>query len=109
MAIPHLAIPVRFTTITGRVAAAVNEQDGYDEVYDCVQTVARFTKGDIEDELDFGVTDQTFIPIMNIDLLRQELVDGEPRMLSQFSTQPDPTDSMIQRVLIDVYSSVEGT
>jgi hypothetical protein len=108
MATPHLAIPIRFTTISGTVAAAVNEQDSYAEVYDCVQTIARYSRGSIIDEPDFGVTDQTFWPELDASRLRQELIDQEPRMLGNWEVVPDPVDSMVSRIIVDVYSTVNS-
>lgn len=106
---PHFAIPFRWTNVSGHVQAAVVEHNSYDEIFGCVEVLARYTRGFIEEEPDFGVTDQTFAQDFNTELLRDELAENEPRAVTVISAQPDRYDALIQRIRAEVYRSEEAS
>jgi phage baseplate assembly protein W len=56
VAVPHFSLP--FQIVAG--AAAVNEQDSFDEIRDCAEAIARCPHGFRIEAPDFGVPDQAF-------------------------------------------------
>lgn len=78
--VPHFSLPLRF--VGGK--PAVNEQDSWDDVYDSVQAVARFRKGDRDDMPDLGISPPEFTVISSgpaaTAIMEAEIAEWEPRI-----------------------------
>lgn len=99
--VPHFVMPFRFRYTGGtRVEAAVAEQDSLDDIFSCVEVVARYTKGERLAQLDFGISDQTFSETdIDLDQVMAEIMEWEPRANL-------PVDATAQEHLIKVLKEV---
>jgi hypothetical protein len=107
--IPHLAFPLRFSSIGGKTVAAVTEQGSADEIFDAVSAIVRFRRGDRIDLLDFGITEQLFREGgFDLDLLVAEVLEWEPRAQIDISNIPDRYEELFESIRMDIRSREEG-
>lgn len=86
--IPQIFQPFTFDLRTGDVVTV--EQDSIDDIAQCVKNICSYIKGTREERPDFGITDQTFEEGgVDINKLRQEVEEFEPRASMAFSTTAD--------------------
>lgn len=99
MAIPHLALPLRY--INGH--AVVNEQGSDDDIVDCVYAVCVTNPGDREEMPDFGLLDMTFdqepLPLA---AAVNQITTWEPRAPILISSAPDRFDATIVDAQVNV-------
>ena len=87
----------------GNVGAAVVEQNSFQEIANCVETIIRTPLGFRDDTPDFGFPDLTMLeqPVINKDVV--ELVQSqEPRSSVLISENPDMIDALIDRITVEV-------
>ena len=99
-AIPHLAMPIAI--VVGRYVS--NQQGTSDEVAACVAVICSFTRGDREDDPDFGVLDPSFDQQpLDVADLQATCETYEPRAVVRVEESPYmPTDPLASRVTIAV-------
>ena len=107
--VPHFSYPFHFHDHGDGIRAHVVEQDSFDEIFGCVEAIARFRKGTRSDLPDFGITDPAFSsPVADADLLRAEISQWEPRAEEVITQEIDRFDSLIHRVRLEIYSREEA-
>lgn len=104
-AIPHLAFPLRYRD--GKVA--VNEQDSYEDVRDCVAAIASFTIGSRIEMLDFGIPEQAFRergadPVA----VRAAVERWEPRAVATAETDNKDLYLLISRLNLELKETPRG-
>ena len=102
-ATPYIDTSGTPTTRVGNVATAVVEQNSFQEIANCVETIIRTPLGFRDDTPDFGFPDLTMLeqPVINKDIV--ELVQSqEPRSSVLMSENPDMLDVLIDRITVEV-------
>lgn len=92
-----------YTTVQGNQSSAVVEQNSFQEIANCVETIIRTPLGFRDDTPDFGFPDLTMLeqPVINKDIV--ELVQSqEPRSSVLMSENPDMLDVLIDRITVEV-------
>jgi hypothetical protein len=95
--IPHFAVPFNFV---GTTVAAV-EQDTPEEVTQCVYVIAHYHPGDRAELPEFGIPDQVFRPLTDVDLIRDAVERWEPRSSVALSSDFDLA-SLVDSVRLNV-------
>lgn len=96
---PHFDIPFRLTSR----GAVIVEQDTFDDVANCVETIFRVPLGFRDDSPDFGFADValTTQPTINEEMM-ESIKQQEPRANTVLSEKPDFYDSLIVRITAEV-------
>lgn len=98
--VPHLNLPMSFAP--GGHAAVV-EQNSVADVTNCVQAIVRTERGSRLYVPKFGIDDQTFRnQPLDLDLIRSQVHDTEPRAALALGQQPDQFDQIVADVLLGV-------
>jgi phage baseplate assembly protein W len=96
--IPHFALPLRY--LGGK--PIVNEQDSWDDVYDCVQAIARYPRGFREDLPDFGISSlELTVPGSSAVPIQEELEQWEPRIALHSDAFTD-LNTLIEHIIVEV-------
>ena len=97
---PHFDLPFRFLTNNG---AAVEEQDSYEDIANCVEAICRCPYGFRVDNANFGFPNVELLnqPVVSEDVI-ETVSDQEPRATLLFSEQPDTVDVLIDRITVEV-------
>ena len=99
MAVPHLRIPFRIDR-TG--TAEVVEQDSFEEIAQCVQTLVTTRLGERVEVPDYGIPDQVFLsePAVQSASLATQIEQWEPRATALVESTPDSADELLRRLRI---------
>ena len=88
------------------VAAAETEQDSDEEIRDCVSAIVRYAKGQRPESPTFGITPPEFGVGVDIDRLRDEVADQEPRVQILTGTEIDGVDEGVHNVIVALVNQV---
>jgi hypothetical protein len=94
---PHFRIPFRFD---GFGVLLTNEQGTLDEIATNVEIIIRYERGSFEPLPTFGITYPEFSEKINIEKMKSEILEWEPRADLIFTEKPDLIDTHIQRINI---------
>lgn len=100
--VPKLRVPF---SITGSRAEVV-EQDGDEEITQCVEAIIKTPIGSRVEEPNLGIPDFAFTPSgTDLDEIEDAIEDWEPR--AAFTLSEDEIEDMVLRVNIDVQQREE--
>jgi phage baseplate assembly protein W len=96
---PHFDLPFRFS---GKSVAVV-EQDSYEDIANCVESILRTPQGYRDDEPDFGNPLDAFetIPV-NTDIIADAIAVQEPRATVLLNEYPDALDSLVDNIRVEI-------
>ena len=94
---PHLNLPFALTGEHG-TSVDVVDQDTPDDIANCVEAILRYTPGQRQMNPGFGVTDQTFRRDPDLDEIRDQISEHEPRAAAAVE---DMSDELMQAQTID--------
>ena len=101
---PHFDMPFRFVGSTAiNKSVAVAEQNSFEDIGNCVETIVRTPLGFRDDAPGFGFPDLVLLeqPVVTKDVV--ELVQGqEPRAVILITERPDAFDQLIDRLTVEV-------
>jgi phage baseplate assembly protein W len=99
--IPHLAIPFRVDS-TG--AAAVVDQDSFDEIAQCVRVLLTTRRGQRIELRDYGITNPVFSEQGSLDRtgMAAAVTKWEPRARAVLRSDPDRFDDLLLHVTAEL-------
>jgi phage baseplate assembly protein W len=107
---PHFAHPFAIVTQpNGSLAAAVREQDGIDEITDCVARIVSYQRGERDELPEFGISDPLFTQQpTDMRLLAAEIAEWEDRVEVEAEASVDSADELIEHVRLNIEPTSEG-
>lgn len=99
---PHFSLPFRFVTAAAGKSVAVQEQDSYEEIRDCVSAIVRYEKGQRPEDPDFGIVPQVFAVHVDTASIVASVQEIEPRVQLLANDSIDPSDEGIARIVLSV-------
>lgn len=101
MAIPHFALPF---TLGDDGHALTNEQDGLDDVAECVEACLRTRPGQRDELPAYGTNEAVFhlLPL-STERIAAAVSIWEPRARVLVTDAPDALDETVRRVRVNVY------
>lgn len=101
--VPHFVIPFHFHDHGHGVQAHVVDQDTNDEIFVCVEAIARFPLGFRIEKTDFGMPDQTFTEGgVDEEEIRVSILNQEPRAEILVEHHIETYDELITNARIKV-------
>lgn len=97
--IPHFQFPFQLG-VGGH--ASVLEQDTDDEIVNCVELILSVPIGSLIDEIEFGITDPTFMINPPVSMIAAQVREWESRAPVSGVSQPQGQDMTMENIIIQV-------
>lgn len=104
---PHFDLPFRFEN--GIIS--VVEQDSYDDVTNCVETILRYRKGFrlLDNKANFGIDAPEFeMAPIDINLIFDNILDQEPRARVTVTEEIDRLDTLITKIRVETWDTLDS-
>lgn len=104
---PHFDLPFRWEN--GCIATV--EQDSYNDVSNCVEVILRYRKGFrlIDNKSNFGIDAPEFeMAPIDINTIFDNIQDQEPRARVTVTEEVDSVDSLITKVRVETWDTLDS-